>query len=160
MRLKPSSTIYFLLIFAFATGLSFADDEVYRWVDEDGVVHYGDRPPKDDTAEIINIKADQSSGLQDSQAATENDDLLTEPEEPSYAQQLRDKRAAGRKERAEEQKIIDEACKQRRLFVTEFEPSTRVIIETDEGEIVRMDDNERLGLLNEAKSFIAANCDN
>lgn len=33
------------------TGLS-AHAEVYRWVDEQGVVHYGDRPPKEGVAPV------------------------------------------------------------------------------------------------------------
>ena len=46
--------IIVLACWLLATGLSVA--EVYKWVDENGVVHYGDRRP-DQAAETVDIKA-------------------------------------------------------------------------------------------------------
>lgn len=50
MRLLLLAVIWFALIPVHA--------DVYRWVDEDGAVHFGDRPANKQSAEKIEIKAD------------------------------------------------------------------------------------------------------
>jgi len=136
-----------------------AADEIYRWVDENGVVHFGDRPPANATAEIISIQKSNSS---DNATATDSAsaDLSKPPEpQPSAAQQKRDERAEKRAELEANEKIIAEACAQRRTIVSQLEPSTRVMVQLEDGTVERMDDNVRLETLNEAKTYIADNCD-
>lgn len=156
------ATIMFAVLIATlanpATDASAAD-EIYRWVDENGVVHFGDRPPANTAAEILSIQQSESS---DSAVAPDADsaDLSTPTEpQPSAAQQKRDERAEKRAELEANEKIIAEACAQRRTIVSQLEPSTRVMVQTEDGTVARMDDNVRLETLNEAKSYIADNCD-
>lgn len=136
-----------------------AADEVYRWVDENGVVHFGDRPPVNTAAETLSIKQSKSS---DTAAVTDSDSAdLSKPAEPqpSVAQQKRNERAAKRAEREANEKIIAEACAERRNMVSQLEPMTQVLVQNEDGTVVRMDDDVRLEMLNEAKSYIADNCD-
>ena len=134
-----------------------AKNDVYRWVDKDGVVHFGDRPDGQTNAEQIHIKKSVSSSGPSSSAASSNTTDTEQP--PSYTQQRRDERAKNRKESAEKQREIDEACRQRRQLVAQLEPSTRVMIRDEDGEVTRMDDNYRLETLAEAKAYIAEKCD-
>jgi hypothetical protein len=46
----------------FATDAA-AQNEIYRWVDENGVVHFGDRPAAHSDAEQVSIQ--QSKGISD-----------------------------------------------------------------------------------------------
>ena len=139
---------------------AMAEDDVYRWVDENGVVHYGDLPPGQTGAEKVDIlpsegiTASTSSGPQVADAPGQQ-----EPQ-PSYAQQRRDERTEQRKEAAEKKEAVAAGCEQRRQLVAQLEPSTRVIVEYEDGTIGRLDDNERLQTLGEAKAYIAENCDN
>lgn len=156
------ATIMFAVLIATlanpATDASAAD-AIYRWVDENGVVHFGDRPPANTAAEILSIQQSNSS---DSATATDSDNAdLSKPAEPqaSATQQKRAERAEKRAELEANEKIIAEACAQRRTLVSQLEPSTRVIVQMEDGKVERMDDNVRLETLNEAKSFIADNCD-
>jgi hypothetical protein len=135
-----------------------AKDEIYRWVDENGVVHFGDRPGGRADVEQIEIQDNRGGTYQAPSTAVAADPGEQQEPQPSYAQQLRDERATKRKEAAEEKEIIDAACKQRRQLVAQLEPSTRVMVEYEDGTVVRLDDNERLKTLDEAKAYIAENC--
>ena len=137
---------------------AMAKDDVYRWVDEKGVVHFGDRPPKQADAEQINIHPSAGVTAPAYASATPASTDEQQDPEPSYAQQKRDERAKLRQEAAEQKQITDAACEQRRTLVAQMEPSTRVIVEYEDGTIGRLDDNERLETLNEAKAYIAENC--
>ncbi|MCU7918094.1 MAG: DUF4124 domain-containing protein [Candidatus Thiodiazotropha sp. (ex Epidulcina cf. delphinae)] len=44
-----------LLVFAFALD-AFAADDIYRWRDETGKIHFGDRPPADAESESVTVK--------------------------------------------------------------------------------------------------------
>ena len=69
---------------------AMAADSVYRWVDEDGNVHFSDQPPGNTDSEVIDIKPSQGV---DPQPVTDST-TQAEPEQPSRAQQQRDERAA------------------------------------------------------------------
>ena len=134
-----------------------AIDEVYRWVDDKGVVHFGDRQPENTDAEAIDLRESESTGVQPSANPAATADALGEAE-PSYAQQQRDARAENRKEAAESQAAIDAGCQQRREIVAQLEPSTRVMVRDEDGEVYRLDDNVRLKALDEAKAYIVEKC--
>ena len=73
---------------------ALASGNVYRWVDEDGNVHFGDRPPEQTDAEIIIVQTNPGSAGQPTVDTTPTDD----PPQPSYAQKQREERALKRKE--------------------------------------------------------------
>jgi len=134
---------------------AMAADSVYRWVDDDGNVHFSDQPPGNTEAEVINIKPSQGVGYQPTTDAT----TPAEPAQPSRAQQQRDEREEMRKENAEKQAAVEAGCAQRYELVSQLEPSTRVMVrDIESGEVTRMDDNERLKVLGEAKDYISKNC--
>ena len=148
----------------FATLLFFAMDvmagsEIYRWVDENGVVHFSEQPPGKGNAQSVSVQ--QSAGIDanpSTDATPANPEAALEPQ-PSVAQQRRDERAEKRAEREENERIIAAACVQRRTLVSQLEPSTRVMVRMEDGTVTRLDDNVRLETLNEAKTYIANNCE-
>ena len=138
---------------------AMADSEIYRWVDENGVVHFGEQPPEKGNAQSVSIP--QSAGIDAQPSAGANPANPEDPLEPqpSVAQQLRDARAEKRAEAEENERIVAEACAQRRTLVSQLEPSTRVMVKMEDGTVTRLDDNVRLETLDEAKTYIANNCD-
>ncbi|NIT33574.1 MAG: DUF4124 domain-containing protein [Xanthomonadales bacterium] len=139
---------------------AIASEAIYRWVDADGVVHYADRPPEGVQTEMVATGETRGLGLASartsSPAATPGAD---EAEEQSYAQQRRDERAERRKESTERRRELAaecEAMRQQRDFV---EPNPRVIVPGPDGEPRRLTDGERERMLNEAKTFLARNCE-
>ena len=156
------TSILFASLVLLATD-AVADDEIYRWVDENGVVHFDDLPDPKTNSEVIEIKSKAgnstlSAPAYSSPAATDGD----QQEEPtlSAAQQKRADRAEKRKEAAEMQAAVAAGCKQRRQLIAQLEPSPRVMVTNKDGTVGRMDDNERLKILTEAESYIANKCNN
>lgn len=154
MRIKALYTAVLIAVLALTATDAMATDGVYRWVDENGDVHYGDNPPRQADAEIVDIKPDASSGLKT--------DAYSKPEstsgQPSRAQQLRDERALHHKEQSEKAEALAAGCAQRRASVAQLEPSTRVMVTTEDGEVYRMDDNDRMAELGKLQAFITENC--
>jgi hypothetical protein len=160
MRIVTIMTAVLIASLANSATDAMADEEIYRWVDENGVVHFGDMPPENSNAELLSVEQRKSSDTPStSGSAAAEPDQFAEPQ-PSIAQQLRDERSLKRKEFEENKKMKDEACAQRRSIVAQLEPSTRVMIKLEDGTVTRMDDDLRLETLNEAKNFIAENCNN
>ena len=83
-----------LLFLATSAG---ADTEVYKWVDEEGNVHYGDRPPEDVESERLNIEAEAPS-----LSAEEQSRYLEE------AQERAKRRAEDRRARAAAEQVAEE----------------------------------------------------
>ena len=159
MRFETALVIVFISALMIGAPDSLAQDQVYRWVDENGIVHFGDLPPENSASESVSIP--QSAGISaQTPADTALDDAKQTAEpQPSLAQQLRDERAEARRKAEEQNKLIAEACVQRRTLVSQLEPSTRVMVKDEDGKVTRLDDNVRIETLNEAKSYIAKNCD-
>lgn len=136
-----------------------AEEKIYRWVDENGAVHFGDMPPDNVAAEQVRVVPDTVS-VQPSSAATTGAEAATPQEpQPSLGEQIREERAEARRKAEAQQVEIAKACEKARKLVAELEPSPRVIVKTKDGEVKRLDDNTRLETLDEARTFIAENCD-
>ncbi len=143
-----------IAIFMLAATDAGAKDEVYRWVDENGVIHFDQQPGDHKEAVEIDIQSGVGGDPASAPAAP-----VTAPEpEPSIAQQRRDERAAKRQEAAEKQAVTDKACAEARQRVEWLEPSPRVMVTNEDGSVSRLDDDKRLELLEEAKAYIARNC--
>ena len=147
----------FIPAFVLMASDAIAKDSVYRWVDDKGVVHFSNRPADAANAEKIDI---QTSEVKSTAPVSdvERDAIYAQPSEPSQAQQQRDERAKNRQEAAELAEAVAAGCDQRRQIVAQLEPSTRVMVRGEDGEVYRLDDNERLKALDEAKAYIAEKC--
>jgi hypothetical protein len=154
-----------LLFTVFWNGSATAK-EIYKWTDEDGVVHFVDTPPANDSGQVVNIENASSPGT--AGANLQNEEIGSrsappaasgDPEAPkSAAQQRREQIAKNRKERREAQAEMDRMCQKHRKRVEQMEPARRVFYRDEKGEEIRMDDNLRIGLIEESKEYIAKNC--
>ena len=159
MRIAQMILVLLIVTLAMLATDAVAEDEIYRWVDENGVVHFGDRPPASGDADQVSVQTSKISNTAPSSDSTAQSPYAPSASEPSVAQQLRDARAEKRAEAAEKERIVAEACAQRRTIVSQLEPSTRVMVQLEDGTVTRMDDDVRLETLNEAKAYISANCE-
>jgi hypothetical protein len=140
--------------------------EVYTWTDENGVSHFSDVPPESGDSQQINVEDSPPPGTDSAYAVdetsapgspAESGDPASQSTE-SRAQQLRDQLAEERKERKESQAKTAAECAKNQQLVEQLEPARRVYYTDDEGEEARMDDEQRVGMVEEAKAFIAKNC--
>lgn len=155
MRIATFFVAVLIATLTLSTTQAVAEEEIYRWVDKDGVVHFGNRPEGHKDAEVVDV---EKAPAYDPQSDPASSSVFDSDPEPTYAQKLRDERAQGRKKAAEKQEEMDGLCDTARKRVATLEPFTRVLLEKEDGSVTRMDDNDRLEKLNESKAFIAENC--
>lgn len=153
----------FLMIFSATFMLwvpeTAAQDEIYRWVDKDGVVHFGDRPDSQGSAEIVEIQQDVNSDDSNVPESGSSASAQQPDPAPSYAQQVRDERAKKRAEAAAINEKTKAACERVSQYLATIEPSTRVMVTQEDGTVTRMDGEVRAQKVAESKAFLAENCD-
>jgi hypothetical protein len=134
--------------------------EVYTWTDEDGTVHFSDSPRPSGPMDVIDVEEAYRPGTEgayDESGAPPAGE--TGETVQSAAQQRREKIAQEQADRQNEQAETDRLCGLHRQRLEQMEPARRVFYVNEEGESVRMDDDQRMGLIDESKAFLAANCD-
>lgn len=174
-QIKGNHGVKFLTTLLVLTGslisVNLAAENIYRWTDENGVVHFGDRPPEGQQAQAIPIPDAPPSEAADNDMAPEQSDapvpgeesndasVEEEPVPLTAAQARRAKMAKDREERQIAQAEIDTMCQKHRKRVEQMEPYRRVFYTNEQGESVRMDDDLRIQLVEESKAYIAENCE-
>ena len=146
------------------SGLLFAQSSsVYTWTDENGVVHFSDSPRQDGKAEQIRVEGAYKPGTSDaypdpSATAPESGGEAAEEAPKSAAQQRREQLAKSRDERREAEAEARKQCGQHRQRLIRMEPARRVLYVNEEGEEVRMDDDERMRLIEESRAYVERYC--
>jgi len=138
--------------------------EVYSWTDENGVVHFSDSPDPSRDMEIIEVEEIYSPGTTGAYSSPDQADTLPAADAPgeapvSPAQQKREEMALERAEREELQAQADRLCALHRQRLEQMEPARRVFYTNEQGESIRMDDDQRVGLIDESRAFLAENCE-
>jgi hypothetical protein len=164
----------FLTVFlANALSGSAVAADLYSWTDENGVLHYGDMPPNGQSVQAVKDKASpppstyEANSVPDSTRADtaidamagENGEGAEDSPPQSFADARREQIAKNRKERREAQAEMDRMCEIHRKTLANIEPSRRVMYKNEKGEVMRMDDDQRIAMVKESKAFIAKNCD-
>lgn len=141
-------------------------DEVYTWKDKDGVTHFSDVPPENKPSQLIEaVEAYRpgSSGVfpesgESSPSSGAGDNNLFTESGAEIAQQRREQLAKDRKERRQAQAETEQLCQKNKELLARLEPARRVMYINDQGEEVRMDDDQRVGLIQETRDFVSKNC--
>ena len=140
---------------------------IYSWTDENGLKHYSDRAPAEVTTNMEEIPSASETVPVDPSADTLNNEVVVSEvvngpaaaKELSYADQQRlkmeEKRKAQQEKNAERQRICLQATDQ----LAQIEPSRRVFYTDESGETTRLDDEERVRMVEESKNLIAEYCD-
>jgi len=153
--MKPDPrTIFVLLAIVVAVAATEAHaKELYRWTDENGVVHFSDKKPPGNQAYQSQTVADEPVAPPAATAATPPD-----AEQPSVAQQRREEIASKKQEARQAQAERSAQCAAWQAEVDRLEPSRRVYYTNEAGETERMDDVQRVETVARLKEQIAANC--
>lgn len=140
--------------------------EVYTWKDQNGITHFSQVPPEAGDSKLIDVEdaspsasddAYQGSAQADAAITAETEDMFTESGE-EIAQQRLDQIATDRKTRKEERIEMAKLCQKNEELLARLEPARRVVYTNDQGEQVRLDDTQRMGLISETKAFVDKNC--
>ncbi len=147
IRKAVTRTQIFLFIAGMALSLQFVfAGEIYRWVDENGVVSYGEKIPKGITATEIKPDIHKVGTISTDSAAEE-----PEPESQSGGQPTRSQ-ADIRKER-------ESNCSIARDNISRLEPGIRVMVADEDGKPKILEGEKRLAWLKRSKEAEAKYCD-
>jgi hypothetical protein len=149
------------LVLSLALATSAVAQTIYRWVDAEGTVHFGSEPPKGVDATLVNTSAPPGGlGVAAEDIRGTGGEATAQGTDPniSYAEQQRRERAERQQEARQKQAERQSKCAAMENQRAALEPSPRVIIEDENGNPVRMDDNDRLTRLEEAKKYLTDNC--
>ena len=108
-----------------------APAEIYKWVDDEGKVHYGEKPPNtttDKAVETIKIKDDV--GTSDSQRA--NEALKKKSESHNENRKKRKKEKLAKKKKASQQAKVKEACEAAKKLLDFYQYPRVALTEGDE----------------------------
>lgn len=122
--------------------------QVYKWVDAQGVTHFSAQPPQGQPATAISTSAPPPRQAP-AEPAPSVEELL-DPEQAVIDKKVKQQIAAKEAERKQ-------YCENARTNLAQLENNPRLRIE-EEGEVRRIDENERQERIAELKKSIAENC--
>lgn len=126
----------------------------YKWVDSNGVTHYGLNPPDTETAQRISVKSGASS---DQQQAIDNLEAQRETRnQPKTASQSTDNEEILRKN----EEIRQENCRIQQQNLGQLQANRRVKETDANGEIRFLDENEIAARVKEVQTYLDENCKN
>ena len=135
--------------------------EVYRWVDEDGVVNYSQLKPegqKGERATAVDTRASRlprSAETETSSEAEADGPKLTEAQQ----KMLDDLKAKEAEREAQVAEIRADNCDKSRAVLDRLTRSNRIRVRADGGGERVMAEDERQRRIDEAQRGIATNCD-
>lgn len=149
MRAAVRTTIISAVMIAtlLALGSTVAAERVYKWTDENGVVHFSASPPPDQQAERITVRSAPPTPVEapeQSAGETPEGDLFSEAEQPDNSGIEEDNR---RKQ-----------CQKGRNMIAQIEPRPRVFSVDKDGNRTYLADEERIALLQQARDLVAEHC--
>lgn len=122
-------------------GSAIAAGGVYKWVDEDGVVHYGERPPEAEQVEQVRVQP-KASARDSMETAAEGEGATGE----------------GRSEELE-RLLREEQCEKWTQALAEYRSADFLTKPTEGGGSRRLTVEESAQTIAEAERMVAENCD-
>ncbi len=143
------------------TGLSASADEIYRWVDENGVVNYTQQKPRGTEAEAIVTQGGSTRAARNAQAPAPAPVSSAATGEPLSAEQekmLEGLRAAEQTRQHEIAKLKEQNCQQSRDVLSRLTVKNRIRVKGENGDYTVMPEDERQDRISKAQQNIARYC--
>lgn len=149
---KPVACIIFSSVLTVAT-MTHAD--IYKWVDENGQVHYGDKPG-DDSSEQLSVEEKSVDQLEQDNAG---DNRL------EYQKRLLDSYATERRQKQEEKAKQDkqqaeqkQKCERARKRLASYENAGLLYTRDEQGERVILNDEQHQTAMEKARAAVRQHC--
>jgi hypothetical protein len=130
----------------------------YKWVDAEGVTHYGAKPPEEQDATKIKTSGQAASDAARGEAVSES--LKKNAEKDAQAQQKKQKDAAKAKTDAELAEELKKNCEQAKNNAATLSTSARVREKDAEGNFRYLAPEEQQKRINETQEYLNTNCGN
>lgn len=128
--------------------------KVYKWVDEEGVTHYGEQAPTNKDFELISTSgapASSKNKAKNTPAAVEASSEKENAKPLDFEEQ--------KKLREQEAQVRKDNCENAKANLKTIEENARIRIMDDNGEYRYLSEEERQQQLERAKNIIATNCE-
>lgn len=142
-------------------GFTASADEIYRWVDENGVVNYTQQKPRDMDSEAIVTDSGGPRVVRNAPAPAPVPATSAATGEPLSAEQekmLEGLRAAEQARQEEIAKIKAQNCQQSRDILERLSVKNRIRVKGADGEYTTMPEDERQSRISEAQQNIVRYC--
>ena len=134
----------FCICLALLLAAGTASAQMYRWVDKDGKVRYGDTPPPG--SKTSSVRTPQSRGAPSEAAAKDakKGPLTPAEQEQEYRKRQQDAEKAGKKSEQEQQAQAakNEGCERAKEHLLNLESGRRIARTSPSGERYYMDENQ------------------
>lgn len=122
---------------------------VYRWVDEQGVTHYGEKPPAPGVGEKIKVSAPGPSSTPTPASNSAAKEAAPPASTPSEAE------AAAAKAQAE---VTKKNCEAYAANLKVLREHGRIREQSNDGQVKMLSEEEKQSRIQQAEKFIAENC--
>lgn len=142
-------TIITITTLGLALSVVTSADEILKWTDEHGIVHYADTAPKNTRAQKLNVRAGKPSVAPPSPIPTE------QPQEDKPSEKPQEVFVESQEQLA----VIRENCSKAQSNLTALTNAGRIRTSDPEtGENVYLSDEEKQAKIDQAKDNIAKYC--
>jgi hypothetical protein len=148
----------FKLLAMLAMAVIFASTvyaQIYKWVDKEGKVHYGDCPPVDCEPEQIDVLPNPDE--EDVKSAIKRNQQLIQEQDARYQKRKVEKELAQEKARAR-QLAISKRCKISRNRLVLLKQRGVITIVDFDGNLHQPSDEQREQMIKGIEAFIEENC--
>ena len=147
-------------LFLGMAGIQAQADNIYRWVDENGVVNYTQQKPRGTEVQTITTRSGGSRVVAESAAAPPPvaSNSTGAPLNAEQQKMLEGLQAAERARQEEIAKIKEDNCQQSRDVLAKLTLKNRIRVKDDSGQYRVMDEDDRQGRIARAQENIALYC--
>lgn len=145
-----------LLVMSFFSMTPALAETIYKWTDDKGTVHFGERPPEGVDAELVSVttaSAASSNAAADPYAAA-RENLRS----PAEAREANAETAKQRELQKQEDARIAAACEAQKSRLQELIPRSKVLLQNPDGTSRMLSDDERQSMIDESQKFVDENC--
>ena len=129
---------------------------IYKWVDEAGKVHYGDRPPAGDDSETVQVEREDPAAEAAAQERNSNQKRLLEVMEVERKE--REARNAERVQKRDDAERRSQQCKAAAKQLRELRDANWIWLEKEDGGRRILTAEERASAEEKLEASIARNC--
>jgi septal ring factor EnvC (AmiA/AmiB activator) len=151
MNIRRSASIIILAVVSFSTNVIAQDISIYRWVDENNVVHFSQHQPKDD-------KYSQLTTFASYKAESQKVDQQSSPQ-PSVNDQIAQHEKEQAEIKAKNKEIAESNCKAAQLNIKMLNSFNQVLTTDPDGNSHILSDKEKTDKLALSEKHIDLYCD-
>ncbi|MCW8876810.1 MAG: DUF4124 domain-containing protein [Kangiellaceae bacterium] len=158
--MKPHTLLFQSLLFSLLSTFAIegaAESKIYKWVDENGKVHYSDKPIENNAKELkVNSKISKDRQLK---AQADARKLINQQYKRIFTQleTEREEKQNAQGQAARQKKLI-ETCRQARKQLEQLQMPVRIYKPGKNGEVVFLSDEERKSEQNKLVQGINKHC--